>query len=397
MQIGILDYRMDYYTVKRIILNKVPGFDYIPVKDLYSMTRKWALRFNRLFEKTLFSTFNLNNQFEDFDLNKVDVLHFSNGISYGKTPWVSQFETILPRFDYLLQRDKPAVVKNKRNQAMTQRGLEALAGDACKAIIAWSENAAKNQRNLLSEFPSEIAEAILSKMIVLAPPQDALVDEVTVRTYSKENSIRFILVGAGFFRKGGREILNSFEKLVKEEELPIKLVLVSRLHRDYYAAHETEADIAWAKEKIQTNSDWIEYYETMPNQQVLELLKACDVGLLPTYADTYGFSALEAQSAACPVISTDVRALPEINNTELGWLINVPKNELGEAYYQTPEDRQVLSERIQSGLEHIIRGIAQEPNIIAKKGQAALEKIKAQHDPVRYGEALREIYEKAVA
>lgn len=397
MRIGILDYRMDYYTIKRIILNKVPGFDYVPVKDLYSISRRVALRFNRLFEKTLFSTFNLNNQFEDFDLNKVDVLHFSNGISYGKTPWVSQFETILPRFDYLLQRDKPAVVKNKRNQAMTQRGLEALAGDACKAIIAWSENAAKNQRNLLSEFSSEIAEAILSKMIVLAPPQDALVDEVTVRTYSKENSIRFILVGAGFFRKGGREILNSFEKLVKEEELPIKLVLVSRLHRDYYAAHETEADIAWAKEKIQANPDWIEYYETMPNQQVLELLKTCDVGLLPTYADTYGFSALEAQSAACPVISTDVRALPEINNTEVGWLINVPKNELGEAYYQTPEDRQVLSERIQSGLEHIIRGIAQEPNIIAKKGQAALEKIKAQHDPVRYGEALREIYEKAVA
>ncbi len=63
----------------------------------------------------------------------------------------------------------------------------------------------------------------------------------------------------------------------------------------------------------------------MPNQQVLELLKTCDVGLLPTYADTYGFSALEAQSAACPVISTDVRALPEINNTEVGWLINVPK------------------------------------------------------------------------
>ncbi|HHV05485.1 MAG TPA: glycosyltransferase family 4 protein [Anaerolineaceae bacterium] len=397
MRIGILDYRMDYYTIKRIILNKVPGFDYVPVKDLYSISRRVALRFNRLFEKTLFSTFNLNNQFEDFDLNKVDVLHFSNGISYGKTPWVSQFETILPRFDYLLQRDKPAVVKNKRSQALTQRGLEALAGDACKAIIAWSENAAKNQRNLLSEFPSEIAEAILSKMIVLAPPQDALVDEVTVRTYSKENPIRFILVGAGFFRKGGREILNSFEKLVKEEELPVKLVLVSRLHRDYYAAHETEADIAWAKEKIQANPDWIEHYEVIPNQQVLELLKTCDVGLLPTYADTYGFSALEAQSAACPVISTDVRALPEINNTEVGWLINVPKNELGEAYYQTPEDRQVLSERIQSGLEHIIRGIAQEPNIIAKKGQAALEKIKAQHDPVRYGEALREIYEKAVA
>lgn len=204
------------------------------------------------------------------------------------------------------------------------------------------------------------------------------------------------MVGAGFIRKGGREILNSFEKLIKEDNLPLQLVLVSRLRLDYYAAHETEEDIIWAKEKIAANQEWIEHHEIIPNHEVLELLKSCDIGLLPTYADTYGLSVLEAQASGCPVISTDVRALPEINNTDVGWLINVPKNELGEAYYQTPEERQILSERIQSGLEHIIRGIAQNPSIIAKKGQAALEKIKSQHDPVRYGESLRAIYEKAL-
>ena len=396
MKVGILDYRANYYTVKRNIVDKVPGATYVPVKDFYSWRRKWALRINRLLGKNLIPTFDLNNQFDDFDLNRVDVFHFSNGISYGKTPWVSHFETMLPRFEHLMQRNKPETMQNKRNQTMTQRGLAALAGPACKHIIAWSENAAKIQRDFLSNYPSDLVEQILSKLIVLPPPQAPLIDSVPTKTYSKENPIRFILVGAGFIRKGGREILNSFEKLIKEDNLPLQLVLVSRLRLDYYAAHETEEDIIWAKEKIAANQEWIEHHEIIPNHEVLELLKSCDIGLLPTYADTYGLSVLEAQASGCPVISTDVRALPEINNTDVGWLINVPKNELGEAYYQTPEERQILSERIQSGLEHIIRGIAQDPSIIAKKGQAALEKIKSQHDPVRYGESLRAIYEKAL-
>jgi len=396
MKVGILDYRIHFYTVKRNIIDKVPGVTYVPVKDYYSWRRKWALRINKLLDKNLVPTFDLNNQFEDFDLNKVDLLHFSNAISYGKTPWVAHFETIIPRFEHLLQRKNPETTQNKHTQALTQRGLAALADPACKRIIAWSENAAKNQRDLLSEFSSDLSEKILSKLIVLSPPQTLMVESVSTKTYSKENPIRFILVGDGFFRKGGREILNSFEKLIREEQLPLHLVLVSRLRKDYYAAHETNADIDWAKEKIASNQDWIEHFEAIPNHEVMGLLKNCDIGLLTTYADTYGLSVLEAQANGCPVISTDVRALPEINNTEIGWLINVPKTELGEACYQTPEERQILSERIQSGLEHIIRGIAQDPDVIAKKGQAALEKIKTQHDPVRYGEALRAIYEKAI-
>lgn len=396
MKVGVLDYRVNFYTVKRNIIDKVPGVTYVPVKDLFSWRRKWTLRLNKLLGQTVFQTFDLNNQFEDFDLNKVDLFHFSNGISYGKTPWVTHFETLIPRFSHLLQRKNQNIAQNKRHNALTQRGMEALAGKACKRIIAWSENAAKIERDFLSEFPSDLADAILAKMTVLVPAQELLVNDVTQRSYSKTKPIRFIMVGAGFFRKGGREILNSFEKLVKEEKLPLQLVLVSSLHRDSYAAHETEADTQWALQKIEANSDWIEHHSAIPNHEVLELQKSCDIGLLPTYADTFGLSVLESQATGCPVITTDVRALPEMNNTEVGWLINVPKNELGEAFYQTAEERAILSERIQSGLEHIIRGIAQDPDIIAKKGRAALQKIKDQHDPVRYSEALRKIYEQAI-
>ena len=82
MRIGVLDYRMDFYNNLRIILNQLPEAAYIPVRDIYSYRRAVALKLNRVIGKPLFPTFDLNNQFEDFDLNKVDVLHFSNGISY---------------------------------------------------------------------------------------------------------------------------------------------------------------------------------------------------------------------------------------------------------------------------------------------------------------------------
>ena len=63
---------------------------------------------------------------------------------------------------------------------------------------------------------------------------------------------------------------------------------------------------------------WISYVPKLTNNETLELMKKSHIGLLPTYADTYGYSVLEFQAAGCPVITTNVRALPEINNNNLG-------------------------------------------------------------------------------
>ncbi|MGV8050129.1 MAG: glycosyltransferase family 4 protein [Anaerolineaceae bacterium] len=395
MKIGVLAYRMNYYTNLRIIVGKLPEAEYVPVKDVYSYRRSMALKLNHLVGKPLIPTFDLNNQFEDFDLNKVDLFHFSNGISYGKKPWVSSFETILPRFSHLVTRHQGKNKSDVRLDALTKHGLEALSGPACLQIIAWSRCAAAIQKDLLSEFSSEYAQPILAKMRVLQPPQEIFVTQKSARKYSQTQPIRFILVGAAFFRKGGKEILQAFEKLVKEEHLPIKLILVSSLRREDYAAHETEEDVAWAKQKISDNLDWIEYYPSLPNAQVIELLKGCDVGLLPSYADTYGLSLLEAQACGCPVVSTDIRALPEINNDQIGWLIKVPKNTLGEALYTTADERAVLSATIQTGLEEAVRQIVDDPMKITIKGEAAIARIREEHDPDIYAENLRQIYQPA--
>ncbi len=396
LKIGVLAYRMDFYTNLRVIINQVPEADYIPVKDIFSYRRALALKLNRLIGKPLFQAFDLNNQFEDFDLNKVDLLHFSNGISYGKTPWVSHFETILPRFTELLNQARDNYWQDLEPGNLTLRGLDALRSSACKQIIAWSENAANIQRKLLSEIPSEYGDPILSKLRVLHPAQEVLVERVTPREYDQQHPIRFVFVGAGFFRKGGRELFRTFQKLADEEGLPVRLVVVSSLRIESYAAQETEEDVAWARQIIAGKPEWLEYYEEMSNPEVLKLLKNADVGLLPTWADTYGLSVLEAQASGCPVISTDVRALPEINNNRIGWLIRVPKDALGEAIYKTAEDRQALSQTIQTGLEAIIRGIVAEPSVIDLKGQAALERIRFEHDPKTYADKLRQIYYSAL-
>lgn len=392
MKIGILAYRIKYYINLRNILNKIPDAEYIPVNDLYSFLRKGALFVNRTLGKPLLPVFNLNNQFEDLDLNRVDLLHFFNGVSYGRTPWVSSFETILPRFSHLVTRHHGQEIAHVSPDALTRRGLEALAGRSCLAILPLSQSAALMQTDLLKDLPAEYAQPILDKMRVLHPPQEVLVPEVKAREYSPDNPIRFILVGAAFFRKGGREVLEVFERLVRQEKLPVRLIIVSSLRIEPYAAKETEEDVAWAKAKIADNADWIEYYSALPNEDTLALMRTADVGMLPSYADTYGFSVLEAQASGLPVITTDIRALPEVNNPTVGWLIKVPKNALGEALYATVEEREVLSQSIRAGLEQSVRHIAADPGQIVVKGAAALDRIRKEHDPAAYADALRQIY-----
>ncbi|MFH1663962.1 MAG: glycosyltransferase, partial [archaeon] len=57
-----------------------------------------------------------------------------------------------------------------------------------------------------------------------------------------------------------------------------------------------------------------------------KVLPANDILLMPSLIESFGFTALEAFSNSIPVISSDIMALPEINqNNKTGYLINFPK------------------------------------------------------------------------
>jgi len=334
----------------------------------------------------------LEYAFLDYDINRVDILHFFNGISFGRTPWISTFETVLPRYQKTLtcHHGRMPDFAPLKDDVKVRRAIEAMSGDACRNIIAISNCNRQMQLELLGLFP-DFREAIERKIVVLHPPQLTFFDEYDAKRIPDDGPIKFIFVGGSFFRKGGMEMLRAFEAL-RAEGLDVMLTIVSALLIDDYATKETAADVERAKSVIAANSDWISYYPATRNDEVLALMKASHVGLLPTHADTYGYSVLEMQGCGCPVMTTDVRALPEINNDECGWIVKVPKNRLGEAIYTTVADRQELSRVTEAGIVDIVRGIVRDRAVIRQKAEAALRRIRLAHAPDRHAERLRGLY-----
>lgn len=393
----LVGYKSVTYPEQRNIIGIVDNIQYQKCWNIFTLPKTIGRVLNSITKRKIFSSTDLSNQFYDFNLNQVSLFHFFNAISYGHTPWITTFETIIPRFDCVLawhSGSKPDLL-NIKNQDTIRRGLVAISSNYCKRIIAMSNCNANMQRQFLQKFP-EYKESIETKLIVIHPPQKVYISHYSDKHLSWEDKIKFIFVGASFFRKGGMEVIETLKFLKTKYKYPIELTIVSSLQIDNYASQEKNDDIKKAKEFIQKNLDWIDYFPKLPNHQVIELMKNSHVGLLPTYADTYGYSVLEFQATGCPVITTNVRALPEINNNSTGWIIEVPRNSLGEAIYSTKADRIIISDLIRKGLEQIIHEIFSDRTIIPNKSNESILRIKEKHSINNYAEKLKKVYIEAI-
>lgn len=393
----IVGYSSGSYPYRRNIIGAVPGVRYKRVVDPYAVAGALGRRVNRLTRLAIVPANDLWHRFNDAGMWRVDLLHFFNTISYGPTPWITTFETIIPRFSVTLSchHGPQPRFSELRKEESVRRALAAIAGGSCKRIIAISRCNARLQEGLLNEFP-EFRQVILSKLTVMHPPQQVVVPHFSDKALPSRGPITFMLVGASFFRKGGREILDTLALLRARHGYPIRLLIVSSLTIDNYATKESPEDVRMAQRFIRENASWIDYYPQLPNHRVTELMRTAHVGLLPSHAETYGYVVLEFQAAGCPVITTDVRALPEINDPSRGWLIEVPKNHLGEALYTTPEQRSGLSSAIREGLERAVHEIFADRSLIASKGDAAIAYVAEHHSPRRYAEDMSAIYAAAV-
>ena len=321
------------------------------------------------------------NLYCDLDLYKGDICHFFNTLSRGRRPWITSFSSCIPRFG-----------KVPYNKA--KFGVELLVRRQCKKIIAISENAKLIQKKFIAnEFP-EYEEKILAKLCTVHPTQ-----KLNIRKYAEKkidcDAIRFTIVGKEFFRKGGMEILKVFNEVNKRKKM-ISLNIISSLKYGDYATKSTEQDYKKALFIIKKNYSWINHYNFLSNNMVLDIFKNSHVALLPSYDDSYGYSVLEAQSNGCPVITTDIRALSEINNNDIGWLIKVPKNCYNYSQINSKEMRSTYSKIIEDNLFKIIAEILYDPTIIYKKGIKCIDKIEKFHNPETAVSKLEEIYDSAL-
>ena len=230
-------------------------------------------------------------------------------------------------------------------------------------------------------------------MITLLPPQKLVINDVKEKrvTWNEEEPLTFIYVGSDFYRKGGRETVQVLSELHKRYSF--KLILISSMAVDEKRYMRTENDEKESKCLIEKNKDWIEYYDRLPNTEVLEKMKKAHVCLLPTWMDTFAYSVLEAQACGTPVISTSLRALTEINNEHVGWLIDVPVNRLNNPLHLTKEQQNLFSEKLLHGLRDKLEYVLQHREEIKDKAMKCLVKIKDYHSPQKYEEKLRMVYQ----
>jgi len=321
----------------------------------------------------------LQNSYSGISPYTYDVLHLFNGISLSSKPWVSSFEDRVPRLGRVPKCFEDFAVKR-------------LAHSSCKKLIAISENAAVIQRSYLEREYPLLADKILEKLIVI-PPQQKLFRRKVVDRVAPSNKIVFTFVGRQFFRKGGLEVLKVFEKICLEYS-HCELNLVSILETDQYATSTNSDDVEKVKYIIKNTPNNIIHHNSLNNEEVIKLLNSSHVALLPTHDDSYGFSVLEAQACGTPVITTDIKALNEINNNECGWIIGVPKDECMKAFISSSNGRQELREYIQKGLFNHVLDIIKHPEQIELKSKKSLDRVNEFHNPDNLGKKIYNVYKE---
>jgi glycosyltransferase involved in cell wall biosynthesis len=267
-----------------------------------------------------------------------------------------------------------------------------VAADPCKRVLGISNWVRKQyERNVGGTL---VGDEILAKMIVLPPPQ-VLIPR-SIETADPER-IRLCFVGSSFFRKGGLELLRAFEAAYTRHP-QLHLEIVSALATDSYPPETsfTAADIAEAQMIIERHPAGIRWHQALPNAACLELMSRSHVGLLPTYFDTYGFSALEMMAAGCAMVATNQRALAEVVRRDRGWVVEMPLDESDTVDRSSERLRTLASRTLVDQLVAIFEEIAANPPEAHARGSAARDYIARNHDPVRYASELRRVYETAL-
>ncbi|MBD5483311.1 MAG: glycosyltransferase family 4 protein [Lachnospiraceae bacterium] len=369
------------YAEQRLIVQKenVGKVQYIPIdrsKDDWMLNLVCSLD---TFRKDLFPN-RKGFYYHPVGTPKCDLIHNFNGVCDMKLPWFSSYETRLPK-RLKVDLDKPV------NKWWLKYNCELLAKDHCKGLFPISRSAYEIEQAYIKRYAEEYYDDIMKKTEVVHPPQAEIVTESMIQEKNETilKKIEFIFVGTGFWFKGGKEAVEALAKFRKDYDFHLTIVsdfLVFPEREPQY----TKEDYRQAMKLIHENRDWITLYNKLSNRRVLKLCAESHVGVLPSYADSYGYACLEFQASGCPVITSDIRAFSEINGEEYGYVYRIDPA-------MSSKEKQENNLRCLIG---IFEEIFNHPEEIAKKGRRSLERIREMHSPQKYADFMLEKYRQAL-
>ncbi|MDF7785106.1 glycosyltransferase family 4 protein [Pantoea stewartii] len=320
---------------------------------------------------------------------KPDILHLFNEVAITPMNWVATFETELPRV-------LPVAGVAKQDNPELKQLIPYLLKDNCFGLIAISDATLHIQMKL---FKPDVAAKIRAKTLVMHPPQTLFTQQKRPRQSDK---LRLVFVGNEFYRKGGAEVVLAISELIETGQIDagqLDVQLIGELTKRHNVAHrafqDNDAFYRDIEDRI-TRHACFTHHSRKDNRELMQLFQQSDVGLLPTWQETYGFSVLEMQASGCPVLTSNVRALPEINPPTAGWLIDGELNDDREYQVNSEAEKHRLRRALIDGIKTTLLDILAQPQQLTEKGEGAILRIKQQHDPRQYCARLNDIYRRGV-
>ena len=130
---------------------------------------------------------------------------------------------------------------------------------------------------------------------------------------------RFLFIGRDFERKGGFELIEAFESVLSRHP-EARLTLVTE---DFKVRNPDRLVHSWVEDSRRERGfarlaalelrGEIERLPLVSRQVILEeIFPRADAFVMPTHAEGFGFTNIEAMSFGIPVVSSDVGAIPEV-------------------------------------------------------------------------------------
>jgi glycosyltransferase involved in cell wall biosynthesis len=327
-----------------------------------------------------------------FPLRKFDLVHAFNRIPIGLGPFIIGFESHLPR------------VFGREDWKIFAVLSHMLASERCRKIVAISQIAQRQFLRQHSNRPwfDDVASKLMVRYpnIFIPPQSDSLAPTAT-------GEITLVFVGNHFVRKGGLVALR-VAQLANQTGFPLKIDIVSGL--------QAGASSWIGPTRPRFLNEYLSLLDTLPNvtlhgsqpnSTVLNLIGRSHFLLLPTFSDTFGYSAIEAMARYTPVIATDIGALPEFIEDQVnGILLPLDKNEIGEWKHEGRTDRHLPAyeqlfrdeiERLAESLLQKLQACVEDRSAYCRmrqKARATAETLFALDDARRFWDAL---YREVVA
>ena len=264
--------------------------------------------------------------FNPLDTAAADLIHAFNRVPLGLKPFVIGFESHLPRVWGLEQSGYERFLFSR------------LLAKRCRRIVAISHYAARNFREGLATAPisHSARQALAAKLEIRYPNLTVPIEPP--KELGSTGAFAVTFIGSHFGRKGGCVVVRMAE-LSHLRGLPIEFNIVSSLQRGGAIWTDPAREDFFDRYLSLLSLPNVTHATSMPNTEVRALLARSHVCLLPTFADTFGFSVLEAMASGTPVLATAQAAIPEIIDDGVDGILLPPALTPGENGWIWPYGR----------------------------------------------------------